>query len=322
MSNIQQSSPRGKRFLLGLPICGFALFNFVTPLMMESVSPPPISASLALVGIILGSMFGQCCLLAIWGVLGPSRAPVRLIAALTIGVFLMASSGVGFRIFDLPNVTLDAGVAAFLVLPLYLLAFQLPLWVLKLVTGGRIVHVGSDPRPSTTPRRQFGLRDVMGGTVVIAVALSLAKTSEDQVSEGWIPLLASCLACTVVSTFATLPCLWAGMIAKNKGAATGMIAIYAMLISVLCVVGIGLLLLRGPMPAEVPVMLFSYSGTLMAVILGTLHIARLCGYVYISGGRPQPVLKEGHPLAVHDESSEGAQSADVGEPLEPDRPSE
>jgi hypothetical protein len=311
MSSSQEPSPRRRRFPIVWLIIGFAICNFVAPLIMESVS---VDVVVPLIGIFLGSMFGQCCLLAIWGVLGPSRTPVRLIVTLTIGVFLTASSGVGFRIFDVPNVTFDGGVATFLNLPLYLLALQLPLWGLKLVTGGRIIHVGAHPRPSTTPRRQFGLRDVMGGTVVIAVALSLAKTSEDQVAVGWIHILASCLACTVVSTFSTLPCLWAGMIARNKGAATGIIAIYTMLMSVLCVVVMGLLLSLGTMPPEFLVMLFAYSGSLMAVILGTLHIARLCGYTFISWRRPQPDLPTDCPFAGQDESSGGTQPAETPAP--------
>ena len=317
MSKIPKSTSLRKRFPLGLFIAVFALSNFFTPIIIEGLAESSLAYSCILVAFI-GAIVAQLCLFSIWAVFGPLRLLSRLPVTLFLTELSAAFLTLGYLVVAPLSETFADIASTFLLLPLAFLATQLPLWGLKLVTGGRIVHVAADPRPSTTPRRQFGLRDVMGGTVVMAVALSLAssgmKISEDLAAEGWIPILAACLACTVVSTLATLPCLWAGMIAKNKGAATGIVAIYTMLISVLCVVGIGLLLLRGTMPWEVLVMLFAYSGTLMAVILGTLRIARLCGYVYISGGRPQPDHQAGCPSAVQHDSSGGTQPA---KPLAP-----
>ena len=328
MSNMPVLSPRGRRFLLWLLICGFAICNFVCLPWLVDLMWAGASAAPSLFGIFIGSVAGQGCLLAVWGVLGPLRAPARLIATSTIGAFLMVSV-MGFRIVDLPGEMRVEELAPLLFLPLILLAFQAPLWGLKLMTGGRIAHVGANPRQSITPRRQFGLRDVMVATVVIAVALSLTNSgvrmSEGQEAEGWIPLLVFCLVCAVVSTFTTLPCLWAGMIARNKKTAAGIIAIYTLLMSVLCVVVIGLLPPRRTMPWSDLMLFFAFVGTLMVVVLGTLHLARLCGYTFIGWRRPQPVLPSDCPFALQDDSPGGTQPAEIpaphaDEPLDPDQP--
>ena len=120
MSSIQQPSPRGRRFSIVWLIIGFAIFNFVAQIITESAGPS--YAWVPLTGILIGSMAGQCCLLAIWGVLGPFRVPARLIITLTIGLFLTASLSVGDRIGDPPSITLDQIVATFLFLPLILRA--------------------------------------------------------------------------------------------------------------------------------------------------------------------------------------------------------
>lgn len=163
----------------------------------------------------------------------------------------------------------------------------------------------------------------MGGTLVAAVALSLASSGllilDAREAENWVPLLAECLYCTVVSTFATLPCLWAGMIAKNKETATGIIAIYTLLMSLLFVVILGLLP-SGTMPGEVAMMFFAVHVSLMAVILGTLHVARLCGYKFIRRSRRHPDLQTDCPSALQDDPSDGAQAAETPGPGADDPP--
>ena len=286
---------------------GFAVCNFVAPLVMEAVGPSRIAAPLA--GILGGFLSGQCALLGVWGVLGPFRATLRLAITVAIGVFLMASFVCGGTVVDASGGEM---VWIPLFLPLVLLAVQLPLWVFRLLTGGRIARVGTNAVQSMTTRGQFGLQHVMGGTVVVAVALSLTSSGllifDAQGAEGWIPILAYCLYFMVLSTFATLPCLWAAMIAKNKQTATGIIAIYTVLMYLLVVTILGLFF--GSMPGEAVVMLFLFHGTLMAVILRTLHVARRCGYTYISLRRPQPDLQTGCPFAVQDDSSGVTQPAE------------
>lgn len=125
--------------------------------MLDLARAGPSNALLPLIGILIGSMAGQCGLLAVWGVLGPFRATARLTITLTIGVLLMTSFGMGVAIVEPPGDNLGEMICTLLFLPLFLLAVQLPLWVFRLVTGGRITHVGTHAGQSMTPQRQFGL---------------------------------------------------------------------------------------------------------------------------------------------------------------------
>ena len=317
MSNLPESSPRGKRFPLVFFVCGFAICNFLVLPIMNSAGPSNASLTVPLIGILVGFIAGQCGLLAIWGVLGPLGASARLIVTLAIGVLLMTSFGVGVAVVEPPGNNLGEIVSTVLFLPLVLLATQLPLWVFRLITGGRITHVSVHPAQSPITHGQFGVRHVMGGTLVVALALGLASSAmqvlDVQGMEGWIPLLVVCLYFVVVSTFATLPCLWAAMIAKRKKLATAIVALYTLLICWLLLV-IMELTNGGLVPWEVILVIFLMHATLMTAILGTLHVARLCGYAYTSRRRPPPILQTPRSPFLQDDSSGGIEPADADKP--------
>ncbi len=314
-----------RRFPLWLIVCGFAVCNFCIPLTIVWLDPVGMLPFAFLIGFFYGFVAGECGLLAIWGVLGPLGAPARLLLTLAIGVILMVSSLVGVVAAEPPGDTLGEMLAAVLFLPLILVAAQTPIWGFRLLSGGAISHLGTDPSRSPTMRRQFELRHVMGGTVVVAVALSMASSGmrvykADETGD-WIPLLVGCLLAAVASALATLPCIWAVLIARNKRVATGVVVVYGLLMSLLVVVVVGLLF-QVPMSRDEVVLSFVFHATLMAVILGTLHVARLCGYVFAGRRRPQPGPESDCPFAVqvdlpgNTQSSEAACAGD-GEPGEP-----
>jgi hypothetical protein len=69
-------------------------------------------------------------------------------------------------------------------LPLFSLAIQLPLWIARYYFGWRLVDGCADP----VAARPMGTRDLMLGTVIVAVSLALARLAEgmDDSSEGWL----------------------------------------------------------------------------------------------------------------------------------------
>jgi len=323
MGTIQESAPRRRRFpIVGFAI-GFSICNVVTPLLMEATEQPT-RVTVCIVGPFFGAVIASQCLLTVWAVFGPLSILVRLFLALLLAELLLASIIVGVAVVDLPIDMFFEMVAGFCFLPAVFLAAQLPLWGVKLATGGRIVRVDASGGESSTEGRQFGLRHVMGATVVVAVALSLAECGasllDSSLDAVWIPAAIVCGCCVLWNTFAALPCLWAAMVARRKVVAALMIGVYAAMMTML-LVGAFEFVPGGAMPGETVLMFFVFHFVLAAVILGTLHVARLCGYTFISRHRPQPNLPADCPFAIRDDPSEGAEAAEPPAPMA-DEPSD
>ena len=310
MSTIQTARLRGRRFPLGLFIAGFAVCDFFVPLIMDNLGYA--IRWVALVGMLLGVMAGQFGLLIIWAVLGPGTAAVRQALTILIAAFLWSSFFAGFAVVDLPFGVDREVWTSFLFLPLVFLIAQLPLWGMKLTTGGRIVHRDRMAGQSPTEGRQFGLRQVMGTTALVAVAFSMANSGlailGGDAIEGWGPLLAGSLVCALWCPFVTRPCIWAALSAKKKGVAALALGIYTGLMTML-ILGVMTIFSGGSLYEEFVLMVLAFHIALMSVILGTLHVARLCGYTFISRRHPQPVLPSDCPFAVGDDSCGGTEAA-------------
>ena len=313
--NSPQPSPPSRRFPIWPFIGLFAIVDFLT-IPVVTYGGQPVVPNELLLGLFYGVILGQLGLLSIWAVFGPSSALVRLPLTTMVGMFLVAcfvggfAAAVGTR--DLP------GEAALVLLfvPLILLSAQLPLWVLKLVTGGRIVRVDTKTGQMPTVQRQFGIGHLMAATVVVALAFGLASSgmrlivarsfgSDGRPMEGMtlISLVAPCVALCLLNLFVTLPCLWAGLGAKNPRAGAVGLAIYAGLMTLLSV-AIFALFSPGPMERLLN------CGPPMVVTLGMLYVARWCGYRYQRGGRSQRVAAAGSPFAAGREVSAAAQEAE------------
>jgi hypothetical protein len=288
---------------------GFVIVDFLSfPLMdygVQHVRPAEL-----LLGLFCAVMTGQLGLLAVWAVFGPGPVQVRQLWTLAVTGFLLASffAGSGFGVG--PKV--DEMATAFLCLPLALLATQLPLWIVKLMTGRRLVRVQAETAQSPIGERQFGVGHLMATTVVVAAALGLASSNqrlfEIEQDEFWIQLGAFCLFSCLSSLLATLPCLWAGLGAKNLRAGAVGLAVYAV---VMICLSMGLLHLfaGGPSPFDSGVMLLSFVGSSLLVTFGTFCVVRSCGYRFQRGRRPRPVVAGGGPCRAGGETSAETQAA-------------
>ena len=310
MNTIQEPTSRGRRFPLGLFIAAFAVSNFIAPSVFDSLGFS--IGECVLGGTLFGVIAAQFGLLIIWAVLGPGKAAARQAFTMLLAVFLLSSLVAGTAVTDPPSSVLREMGPFFLFLPLVFLIAQLPLWGMKLMTGGRIVHVDKMAGQSPTEGRQFGLRQVIGTTLLVAVALSLASSglriSGGDDVEAWGKLLVVGLVSALWSPFVTRPCIWAALHAKKKGPAALAVGIYTALMSLLLLGVLGLFS-GWSVDHDNAVILLSFHASLMAVILGTLHVARLCGYSFIRWRRPQPIIKTDCPFALQDDPSEGDQAA-------------
>ena len=150
-----------------LPLLGFSW------LVLAALEPNGPSGPLeyALIGYLIGTMFGQATLAAAWTALGPMpllwRLPLSLawIGALCVAFIInvVASSG--------PDMQVALIIAA--CLGAQWLLVQIPLWGLAVGYGVWLRH-WSDP-PQTVQDRQFGIRQVMILTGIVALVLGVCR---------------------------------------------------------------------------------------------------------------------------------------------------
>jgi hypothetical protein len=291
VNHLEHPSERGGLTLIALFFAASVPLNLVTPLVLAGARNPGMR--IILVGtFLLGMVAGEAGLLAVWAVFGPQRLLVRwpaslLVTAVLWGVFLLGMASV-----------IPGGVAEIargtLMLPLILLAVQSPLWILKMMTGWRIVLAGTQAPASPAESRQFRLQHMLGATAVVAAAFGLASLGLPRVdgphpradTSLWLGLMWACMILYFLSGLSICPCLWAALVVRNKAAGAVAIVIYLVLMSALAVIVISAL--GGPSPPEQGMRLFVLLfGGLALAMLGGLHVARSCGYVLLQPRRMQ-----------------------------------
>lgn len=176
-----------------------------------------------IIGYLLGTMFGQATMASAWTALGPGplvwRLPLSLAwTALLVIAFLLnfAFQGHGGNV----EVAIMMGGCLF---GQWLLV-QLPVWGLALY-GLRLRHC-SDP-PESNRDRQFGIRQLMILTAIIAVVLGIARIVVGEAVVHWSGGDASESAIFVFLAGAgilmTLPLLVAGLLPRLAWIATGVV---------------------------------------------------------------------------------------------------
>jgi hypothetical protein len=125
-----------------------------------------------LVGYLIGTIFGQATVASAWTALGPlplaQRLPLSLgwNAALVIAFSINpAANGPGGKLALFLIVA--ASIAA------QWLIIQIPLWGLAIAYGLRLRHEEDPPEAQT--RRQFGIRQLMIVTAIVAVLLGVGR---------------------------------------------------------------------------------------------------------------------------------------------------
>jgi len=277
----ESTGPSENPAIVGLLVMAAVFVDFFGMLVVIA------SKSVALAMLFTGAAAAQLGLIAIWAVLGPHRWFIRLPATLAVTALLYAALAMGM-VAD-GEAWSDVG-RTLLFLPMVFLAVQLPIWTGRFLGGWRIVRGDADPELVASGSRQFQLQDLLGATVVLAVALGLASVGvagEGDVGETWIPLFLFCLVGAVWSAFSTLPCLCACFVARDKGRSTAVMAAYVFGMTLVVAVVIGVFAGGGP-PAELVVVFFLFHAALVGVMLGVLHLLRVSGYVLHRAGRKEP----------------------------------
>ena len=163
------------------------LFNLVSVPIAEALDGPPGPWGL-FIALIVGVYFTQAAALSTGLVFASVPFWQRLGLHWLIAVALVSVWLLGFQS---PTVGRGAGPSGrdiafvFLSLPLFSLAAQLPLWVLRLYFQWQIVH--EEELRSAEPDRALSIRDLMIATVVVALSVALARVSAEQAGpDYWI----------------------------------------------------------------------------------------------------------------------------------------
>jgi hypothetical protein len=196
----------------------------------------------------------------------------------------------------------------------------LPLWVGKTLGGWQIVLASQAHRHSAARARQFGLLHILAMTVVVGVALSLARfdmetTSpaggeDDQMApDMWLQLGIVCFVVCLYSAVWTLSSTGACFLARNKSTACMVMGGVWIGVSVLVTVIMGVISaisgggVSGLSPKGIASVFLHFAG-LVAVLVPSLLLLRASGCVMIRMARKrQPVEKveATSPFAAGDE---------------------
>jgi hypothetical protein len=160
------SPPRAIYWRLSLLILVACLSTLLLPF-----DSPRTYLGLVTLGALFGTAFQQAMLAATWLVLGPGklrwRVPASFAWACLAGVACGLSLGWRSRFVDVMPILLLLNAALWL-------GAQLPLWGAARLFALRLWHQG-EVIPEGAPRRQFGIRQLMIITAVIAVLLGIGR---------------------------------------------------------------------------------------------------------------------------------------------------
>jgi hypothetical protein len=273
---------------LVVPAILAAIFNVIVPGTMNGA--PPNSGTMIAGFFIGGVVAGQLGLLAAWTALGPWRLYRQWFAAslVELGLFLALVFGmiVTSRHESWPegNQLLQMFLAVFAVLA----GAQVPLWLIRLFRGWRLVLRGSDAARTAIESRQLQIRDIFIAMTVLALFLGTASAVAKsrgvaRVDPYYLMEVLVAVGVTAVWSGLVLPiCLWVcfgasatetrivGLVGYLVGLAVVFVALVAAISGA-----------RGEISEIGGCFLVLHVG-LLATVLSGLGLARACGYVLVS----------------------------------------
>ena len=229
-----------------------------------------------------GLCIGQVNLIATWAVLAPGSLVVRLPWTLLLGMLTWFALVLGGRIARgmVPQDQVLLGT----VLLSGCVFLQIPLWIAKKAFGWRMVREG-EARDTVREDRQFNLRQMLLGTLLLALALApvrflvppgIALAIEEGLREVSV-ILGVALLCNLV---VTVPCIWGGLILSAEGivpAALGWLG-YCLLLTLVEIVLLSPFLVFTSDLFEVCGGFYLLNVTQCLAVFGTLRLFRHLGF--------------------------------------------
>lgn len=188
-----------------------------------------------------------------------------------------------------PALVLHQRLRGQLALPLVFAVAQLPLWLLRLTLGWRVVRSGVGEVTDTRETRQFGVQDLLALTAAMAVMLGLARLSVsstpnahvDAMSVMWSVVVGVGLVLAVVNTFLLPACVWTGLRVRELPMAIAGLAGYGLLLFLLIAVVVAFLS-QGSASSDAGAWILAFLAISLGLIFGVLRWAHACGYVLVT----------------------------------------
>jgi hypothetical protein len=229
-----------------------------------------------IVGYLLGTMFGQATLASAWMALGPApllwRLPLSLGWIAVLSVAFMISIAVHGHGGDIEIALVMAACLG----GIWLLV-QAPLWGLAVGYGVRLRH-RSDP-PETNRERQFGIRQLMILTAIVAVVLGagrwIAGAAAVHFRGDWDEIAVFAFL-TVAGIVMTLPLLLAALLPRFAWLAS---AVVLGLIAIGTWYELPLIMMIGGRGGGPDIWHLTFINAFQALsILAVTFVVRICGY--------------------------------------------
>ena len=201
---------RKKLFLVIVAIfVGFLLLDLMTPAAFEFQTPfIPV--------LMMNLVVAQLTLVCVWGALVEGTFWIRL--PWTILMLVISWAGLAYGVYLVHGTANPAEVLALGLIWFY--AFMISYIPLKLAAWGfgwRILKVGQ--KDSSKPKNNYQIRDIMIGTAILAVTLSIGRMVVPGDLPSWEEVLSksglsdygafiSLFVFSVVSLIVKLPCIW------------------------------------------------------------------------------------------------------------------
>jgi hypothetical protein len=216
---------------LALLIVCYAAFDCLTPPLLAALwgtnEYPPLPGILLMLTT-FGCLAAQYGALVAWSVLGARPAIGRWAASLVAAECLLGLHALAWALFSDRKASFGAALEA---LAVGFLAAQIPVWVMRVGQGYRLITAGEQ----LPPARRFALRDLFIATAAIAASLALL-----QLGAGDAPRAETARTAAVSSAvgfawcvLAVLPSLHSALLSKSSGSGSCWIATYAIVAALL-----------------------------------------------------------------------------------------
>ncbi len=303
-----------------------ALFLLVAAYaMLDSVTPGAVNnagrGAWVIAALASGAICGQAGLLTIWAAVGPLPLWIRWAQVLvaTFGLYfafclgIVASSSYISLAEDFPRMA-----AVSLLIPLLFLCAQFPLWVRRTFGGWQIVFKDQATGRRAGSTRQFGLGHILGITAALSVSLALASPALEAMRapgarnagpiapDAWLPVALMCVITCIYSAVWTISSAWACFLARGEGTGFGVmfgVWLGASLLMITIITAIAAAS-SSAVPGEVIATVLLHFGATAFVLMGSLHLLKLCGCVMIrAGGEEEPTTEAAAETASGDRSA-------------------